>query len=108
VLALKNSDIECSICYNRFATDLYSKDNSALKLLPVVGTCDHIYCHGCVLLQQQQYAKTKAGGLPKQISCMSCSKKDAFRPDKPEYDRRLIDWIDRSMPVCTQINSGSV
>jgi len=39
VLALKNSDIECSICYKRFATNLYSKNESAQKLLPVVGTC---------------------------------------------------------------------
>jgi hypothetical protein len=108
LLALKTSDIECPICYNSFATDLYTKNESAKNKLPVLGTCDHVYCHGCVLQQQNQIAKMKSGVVPKQIDCMLCRKEDAFRPNKPKYDRRLIDWLSRSMPVCTYVSSVSV
>jgi hypothetical protein len=105
LLALKS---ECPICFNSFATDLYTKNESAKNLLPVLGTCDHVYCHGCVLQQQNQIAKTRAGVVPQQIQCMLCSKEDAFRPNKPTYDRRLIDWLSQSMPVCTADSSVSV
>ena len=108
LLALKNSDIECPICYNNFATDLYTKNESVKNLLPIVGTCDHVYCHGCVLQHQNQIAKTRAGVVPQQIQCMLCNKEDAFRPNRPKYDRRLIDWLSRSMPVCTDVGSASV
>jgi len=59
----------CSICPSKFSTDLDNKDENIRKSLPVLSsskTCDHYFCHGCILKQQLELAE-KSGRFRKWI-----------------------------------------
>jgi len=93
----------CSICPSKFSTDTDNKDENIRKHLPVLSsskTCDHYFCHGCILEQQAAIAEEKRIEAPKWIACMKCRTKTAFCPSEPKYHRLLIDilkkakWVD--------------
>jgi len=96
--------IRCSICTSKFSADLDNKDEEIRKHLPVLSasskTCDHYFCHGCILKQQASIAEENNGKVPKWLPCMVCKTKTAFCPSEPKYHRLLIDilkkadWVD--------------
>jgi hypothetical protein len=90
IIILDEHDKECQVCMNEFLTDVDAKK-------PVVGLCNHVFCHGCVLKTAR--SRRNGGAVPKRIACMQCKAKDAFCPSAPQYDRRLIDWLKRSIPI---------
>jgi len=87
----------CSICLSKYSTDLNSKDDNIRKHLPVISasskSCDHYFCHGCILKQQAAIAEKNDGKVPKWIPCMACRTKTAFCPSEPKYHRMLIDIL---------------
>jgi len=103
-LQLNQDHTSCSICLSKYSTDINSKDECITKHLPVISasskSCDHCFCHGCVLKQQAAIAEGNDGKIPKWIPCMLCRTKTAFCPSEPKYNRMLIDilkeakWVD--------------
>ena len=94
---------DCGICASKYSADLDNEDDNIRKHLPVLSsskTCDHYFCHGCVLNQQTAIAEENSGRIPKWIPCMVCKTKTAFCPSEPKYHRLLIDilkkaeWVD--------------
>ena len=73
-----------------------NKDDKIKKHLPVISasskSCDHCFCHGCILKQQASIAE-ESGRIPKWIPCMICRTKTAFCPSEPKYHRVLIDIL---------------
>jgi len=107
-LQLKYEHTHCSICTSKFSADLDSKDENIRKYLPVLSsskTCDHYFCHGCVLNQQTAIAEENSGRIPKWIPCMICKMNTAFQPSEPKYHRLLIgilkqsEWVDEAPKV---------
>lgn len=96
-LQLGYEHTHCSItCHSKFSTDTDSKDENIRKHLPVLSsskTCDHYFCHGCILRRQAAIAEENNGRVPKWIPCMVCNTKTAFCPSEPKYHRLLIDII---------------
>jgi len=96
-LQLGYEHTHCSItCHSKFSTDTDSKDENIRKHLPVLSsskTCDHYFCHGCILRRQAAIAEKNNGRVPKWIPCMVCKTKTAFCPSEPKYHRLLIDII---------------
>lgn len=96
----------CSICHSKYSTDLNNRDDNIKKHLPVISasskTCDHFFCHGCVLKQQAAIAEKNDRKVSKWIPCMICRTKTAFCPSEPKYHWMLIDilkeanWTDRA------------
>jgi len=84
VHVLSKRDVECPICFHRFSTEVDQHK-------PVLGLCNcaNVCCHGCVLM------RPVVGGW---VKCMICEK-DAFRPNEPKYDRRLMDMLSALVPV---------
>mmetsp|Transcript_30900 Transcript_30900/g.50464 ORF Transcript_30900/g.50464 Transcript_30900/m.50464 type:complete len:297 (+) Transcript_30900:281-1171(+) len=99
IVVLTDGHKTCQICFNEFSFDMNSDDESIKRRLPVLSSCDHRYCHGCVLNQQVTRAEGKHGRVPKRIKCMHCRKNAAFCPSEPKYDRQLIDLLNCSIPV---------
>jgi len=103
-LKLGYEHIHCSICASKFSADLDSKDEEIRKFLPVLSasskTCDHHFCHGCILKQQAAIAEKNRGKVPKWIPCMVCRTITSFCPSEPKYHRLQIDilkqakWLD--------------
>ena len=87
----------CSICLSKYSTDINNKDDNVKKHLPVISasskSCDHCFCHGCILKQQAAIAEENDGKVPKWIPCMVCRTKTAFCPSEPKYHRVLIDIL---------------
>jgi hypothetical protein len=91
IIMLNEYDKECQVCTNKYLPDVDAKK-------PVVGSCNHVFCHECVL--QTARSRTSNGGtVPTRIDCMQCKAKDAFCPSAPLYEFRLIDWLKRSIPI---------
>jgi len=94
----------CSICHSKFSTDTNNKDEDIRKHLPVLSasskSCDHYFCHGCILKQQAAIAEQKRVEARKWIPCMVCKTKTSFCPSEPKNHRLLIDilkkakWVD--------------
>ena len=99
VILLNEKDTECQLCYNEFLTNMDTEDEIARMRLPVIGSCSHVFCYGCVLRQHMARAEVNGGRVPRRINCMECRKAGAFHPREPKFDRRLIDWLSRSVPV---------
>jgi len=87
----------CSICQTKYSTDMNNDDDDIKKHLPVLSasskSCDHCFCHGCILKQQAAIAEEKRIKVPKWIPCMVCRTKTAFCPSEPKYHRLLIDIL---------------
>jgi hypothetical protein len=45
-------DTTCQLCSNEFLTDIYTMNEDDKKRLPVLGSCNHVSCLGCVLKWQ--------------------------------------------------------
>ena len=102
VLALNETDVICTLCTEEFSTDLNSGNGEAKRRLPVLGSCNHVFCHGCVLNQQSAIAEqSKSGRVSKRIKCMECQRASAFCPSEPKYDRNKIDFLSRYVPVAS-------
>ena len=97
VIVLNEYDTECQLCNNKFLTDMNTENQKAKLRLPVIGTCHHICCYGCL----KRMTLTNRNG----INCMECRKEDAFCSSEPQFHRRLIDWLKRSNPTLRSTNS---
>ena len=91
-------DTACQLCSNEFGTDMYTMNEDDKKRLPVLGSCNHVSCLGCVLKWQREAPKVR-GRLRGSIDCMNCRKPAAFCPSKPQFHRFLIDLLSRNIPV---------
>ena len=91
-------DTECQLCSNEFLTDMYPENEDDKKRLPVLGSCNHVYCLGCVFEWHRKAPKV-GGRLQESINCMNCSEPAAFCPSKPRFHRFLIDLLSRNIPV---------
>jgi len=96
VLVLGRRDIECSICMENFSTDTSTIDEQVKNLLPVLGSCNctSVYCRGCVLKQP----KVKVADGEEWVKCPGCGE-NSFRPSDLKNDLRLIDYLNRYVPV---------
>jgi len=96
-LQLGQGHTSCSICLSKYSTDINNKNDNVKKHLPVISasskSCDHYFCHGCILKQQASIAEDNDGKVPKWIPCMICRTKTAFCPSEPKYHRMLIDIL---------------
>ena len=94
---LSQEYITCSTCQSKYSTDINNKDDNIRKHLPVISasskSCDHYFCHGCILKQQASIAEENDGKIPKWIPCMTCRTMTAFCPSEPKYHRMLIDIL---------------
>eukprot|EP00956_Cyclotella_meneghiniana_P042684 scaffold249099_cov66-Cyclotella_meneghiniana.AAC.1 len=96
---LDDEHTKCSICISKFSSDRYNKNPEINQHLPVLSSsqrCDHWFCHGCILREQQRVAEENNGRIPKWIKCMHCKEKTSFNPAEPKYHRLLIDLLDRA------------
>ncbi|KAL7544051.1 hypothetical protein ACHAXR_013490 [Thalassiosira sp. AJA248-18] len=94
VVKLTEDFTVCFICTDEFTTDTNSADDDIQKHLPVLGTCDHCFCHGCVLKQQMAHAEENHGRVPKRIKCMECRREAAFDPSEPKHHKWLINLLE--------------
>ena len=103
-LQLSQEYTTCSICRSKYSTDINNDDDDIKKHLPVLSasskSCDHCFCHGCILKRQAAIAEENDGKIPRWIPCMTCRTMTAFCPSEPKYHRMLIDilkkakWVD--------------
>ena len=98
---LDDEHTKCSICNTEFSCDRDSQDPDSRQHLPVLSSsqrCDHWFCHGCILREQQRVAQEENidGKVPKWIKCMHCREKTSFNPAEPMYHRLLIDLLARA------------
>ena len=56
IIVLDEDDKECRVCNNNFLTDINAENENVRLHLPVIGSCQHIFCYGCVL----QMARSRA------------------------------------------------
>ncbi len=98
VAVLHEDHTTCSICLEAFSFDMNSNDVDVKRHLPVLGTCLHYCCHGCVLDQQTYQAGRNNGRVPRTVNCIcGCRKRFAFHPAHPKYHTLLIELLERSI-----------
>ncbi|KAL9186505.1 hypothetical protein ACHAXT_005743 [Thalassiosira profunda] len=96
VVTLDDNEMGCWNCGEDYSFDMdATEDDDARKRLPVITSCDHTCCHGCILHWQVSRAENNNGRVAKRVPCMLCKKKSAICPSEPKYDRRLIDLLGR-------------
>ena len=100
---LYENDTACQLCSNEFLTDMYTMNEDDKKHLPVLGSCNHVSCLGCVLKWQREAPKVR-GSLRGSVKCMICRKPAAFCPSKPQFHRFLIDLLSRNILVSSDGN----
>lgn len=99
LVELDDEHTKCGICCTKFSTDRNNEDENIRKHLPVLSSsqrCDHWFCHGCIVREQQRVAQENNGKIPKWLRCMYCKEKTAFCPEAPKYHRLLIDLLGRA------------
>jgi hypothetical protein len=102
VIVLNEYDTKCQVCTYEFLAedvDMNKIDDSAKLRLPVISSCYHVCCYGCILSRQRALAKENSGAVPELIDCMKCRHVAAFRPDEPKFDWRLIYLLSRYIPL---------
>ena len=77
VVQLDSDYSHCSICYQAFTTDMERTDQTSRELLPVLGLCEHYFCHGCIIAWFDQ------GGTQ---GCPKCNQVNQFVPTSPVSD----------------------
>ena len=96
---LGDEHVKCEICLTKYSTDVNSRSENVSKHLPVLSSsksCDHWFCHGCILKEQVRIADDHNGKVPKWIPCMICRAKTAFCPSEPKYHRMLIGLLEQT------------
>ena len=99
---MEKNSFKCQVCtYELLAVDvdLKKNDDSAKLRLPVISSCYHVCCYGCILSQQRALAERNSGAVPELIDCMKCRNVAAFRLEEPQFDLRLIDLLSRYIPL---------
>jgi hypothetical protein len=87
VVGLDQDHIQCGICHEAFTTDMQTTDQTTREMLPVLGSCGHYFCHGCIIRWRS--------------NCPKCMKANQFVPGNPTHHRMLIDLLQRARPVST-------
>ncbi|KAL7449741.1 hypothetical protein ACHAWC_001772 [Mediolabrus comicus] len=98
VVGLDRDYSHCGICYEAFTTDMERTDHTSRKLLPVMGSCGHYFCRGCIIASQYMVAPNGAMGCPK------CNRADRFDPEDLVPNRMLIDLLTRARPLNDFLN----
>ncbi len=93
VFRLDQDHTNCGICYKAFTTDIQSSEQLSRELLPVLGSCGHYFCHGCIIRCRFMV------GLKGSVGCPKCVKADQFVPADPIHHRMLIDLLQRARPI---------
>eukprot|EP00984_Skeletonema_dohrnii_P023108 scaffold12201_cov75-Skeletonema_dohrnii-CCMP3373.AAC.1 len=93
VVRLDQDHIHCGICYEAFTSDMESTDQNSREKLPVLGSCGHYFCHGCIIRCRTMVGSNGAVGCPK------CMKANQFVRGNPIHHRMLIDLLERALPV---------
>ena len=88
VVRLDQDDIQCGICFEPFK-DTESTDETARGMLPVLGSCGHYFCHGCIIELQNHGIGATDGA----IRCPKCMQANQFVPRNPTYRRILIGFL---------------
>jgi len=99
LVELDDEHTKCGICVAKFSSDRDNNNPEIRKHLPVLSSsqrCDHWFCHGCILREQQRVAEESNGKISKWIKCMHCREKTSFNPAEPKYHRLLIDLLARA------------
>ena len=101
IIVLDEHDKMCSVCTDNFLPDVDAKK-------PVIGSClcGYTVCHKCVL--GWAHSNMDGGVVPTRLNCMGCRAEGAFCPAVPLYDRRLINFLNRSVPVLRKSDPGYV
>mmetsp|Transcript_26521 Transcript_26521/g.56989 ORF Transcript_26521/g.56989 Transcript_26521/m.56989 type:complete len:111 (-) Transcript_26521:94-426(-) len=61
VVVLNNNSTTCLLCKDEFSPDTNNCNENIKRHLPVLGTCNHAFCHGCIVNQQTARAEGKKG-----------------------------------------------
>ena len=93
IVRLDQDHKQCGICYEAFTTDMESTDQNIREKLPVLGSCGHYFCHGCIIRCRTMVGSNGAVGCPK------CMKANQFVRGNPIHHRMLIDLLERALPV---------
>eukprot|EP00985_Skeletonema_marinoi_P024104 scaffold16520_cov151-Skeletonema_marinoi.AAC.5 len=93
IVRLDQDHKQCGICYEAFTTDMESTDQNSREKLPVLGSCGHYFCHGCIIRCRTMVGSNGAVGCPK------CMKANQFVLGNPIHHRMLIDLLERALPV---------
>ena len=102
VFRLDMDHVQCGICYEAFTTDMESTDQASRELLPVLGSCGHYFCHGCII-RCGFMARMKGS-----VGCPKCVKADQFVPGDPIHHRMLIDLLRRARPIANSSQDEEV
>lgn len=96
LVELDQDHVQCGVCYECFTTDMKSTDKESREMLPVMGSCGHYFCHGCIIRWR---TKDLVGSNDGTIGCPKCMKANQFVPGNPTHHRMLIDLLQRARPV---------
>jgi hypothetical protein len=101
IIVLNEHDKECPVCSEKFLPDVDAKK-------PVIGSClcGYTVCHKCML--DWAHSNMDGGVVPTRVNCMGCRAEGALCPAVPLYDRRLINFLNRSVPVLRKTDLGYV
>ena len=92
IVRLDQDHKQCGICYEAFTTDMESTDQNIREKLPVLGSCGHYFCHGCIIRCRTMVGPNGSVGCPK------CMKANQFVRGNPIHHRMLIDLLERALP----------
>ena len=92
VVRLNIDHSHCGICYEAFATDMETTDQTSQNLLPVMGPCGHYFCRGCIIARDHHAPNGPKG-------CPMCNRANQFDPDNLVHHRMLIDLLQRARPL---------
>ena len=96
---LDQDHIQCGVCYEFFTTDMKSTDKECREMLPVMGSCGHYFCHGCIIRWRKKDLRSMVVSNDGAIGCPKCMKANQFVPGNPTHHRMLIDLLQRARPV---------
>jgi hypothetical protein len=95
IVGLDQDHIQCGICHEAFTTDMQSTDQTTRDMLPVLGSCGHYFCHGCIIRWRRNMVRFNHGA----VGCPKCMGANQFVPGNPTHHRMLIDLLQRARPV---------
>ena len=78
VVRLDHDYNHCGVCHEPFATDMQSTVQETRKMLPVLGSCGHYFCHGCIFRLRTMV------GLNGAVRCPKCMRANQFVRENQE------------------------